>query len=102
MLTRQKKLTVRFTEREYAALQQKAAAAGFKMEPFVRSLVDGCEIKPRPPDSYKDLARELSAIGNNLNQIAHIANRTGQVTQRQLQQATDLMRQIWALVQERI
>lgn len=102
MLTRQKKLTVRFTEREYAALQQKAAAAGFKMEPFVRSLVDGCEIKPRPPDSYKDLARELSAIGNNLNQIAHIANRTGQVTQRQLQQATDLMRQIWTLVQERI
>ena len=102
MLTRQKKLTVRFTEREYAALQQKAAAAGFKMEPFVRSLVDGCEVKPRPPDSYKDLARELSAIGNNLNQIAHIANRTGQVTQRQLQQATDLMRQIWALVQERI
>lgn len=72
------------------------------MEPFVRSLVDGCEIKPRPPDSYKDLARELSAIGNNLNQIAHIANRTGQVTQRQLQQATDLMRQIWTLVQERI
>lgn len=102
MLTRQKKLTVRFTEREYAALQQKAAAAGFKMEPFVRSLVDGCEVKPRPPDSYKDLARELSAIGNNLNQIAHIANRTGQVTQRQLQQATDLMRQIWTLVQERI
>lgn len=102
MLTRQKKLTVRFTEREYAALQQKAAAAGFKMEPFVRGLVDGCEIKPRPPDSYKDLARELSAIGNNLNQIAHIANRTGQVTQRQLQQATDLMRQIWALVQERV
>lgn len=102
MLTRQKKLTVRFTEREYAALQRKAAAAGFKMEPFVRSLVDGCEVKPRPPDSYKDLARELSAIGNNLNQIAHIANRTGQVTQRQLQQATDLMRQIWALVQERV
>lgn len=102
MLTRQKKLTVRFTEREYAALQQKAAAAGFKMEPFVRSLVDGCEVKPRPPDSYKDLARELSAIGNNLNQIAHTANRTGQLTQRQLQQATDLMRQIWALVQERV
>ena len=23
-----------------------------KMEPFVRALVDGCRIKPAPPDSY--------------------------------------------------
>ena len=32
------------------------------------------EIKPRPPEAYGKLLRELSAIGNNINQIAHIAN----------------------------
>ena len=47
-----------------------------KMEPFVRALVDGCRIKPAPPDSYNKLRQQLSAIGNNLNQLTHIANDT--------------------------
>lgn len=42
------------------------------MEPFVRSLVDGCRIKPAPPDSYNKLRQQLSAIGNNLNQLTHV------------------------------
>ena len=71
---RKKQLTVRFTEEEYAALKGKCEIAGMKMEPFVRALVDGCRIKPAPPDSYNKLRQQLSAIGNNLNQLTHVAN----------------------------
>ena len=91
MLKRQKQLTVRFTDEEYAALKGKADIAGMKMEPFVRQLVEGCTIKPRPPDSYVRLSQQVAAIGNNLNQLAHIANATGKVSDHSLQQAQRLM-----------
>ena len=102
MLARRKKCTFRLTEREYAALCRKAEIAGLKIEPFLRSLIDGCEIRPRPPDSYKDLARELSAIGNNINQITHLANSTGYASRAQIEQLASLMAQVWQLVQERV
>ena len=91
MLKRQKQLTVRFTDEEYAALKGKADIAGMKMEPFVRQLVEGCTIKPRPPDSYVRLSQQVAAVGNNLNQLAHIANATGKVSDHSLQQAQQLM-----------
>ena len=102
MLKRQKQLTVRFTNEEYAALKGKADIAGMKMEPFVRQLVEGCTIKPRPPDSYVRLTQQVAAIGNNLNQLAHIANATGKVSDHSLQQAQRLMEEIWELLAENI
>lgn len=102
MLKRQKQLTVRFTDEEYAALKGKADIAGMKMEPFVRQLVEGCTIKPRPPDSYVRLSQQVAAIGNNLNQLAHIANATGKVSDHSLQQAQRLMEEIWELLAENI
>ena len=88
---RKKQLTVRFTEEEYAALKGKCEIAGMKMEPFVRALVDGCRIKPAPPDSYNKLRQQLSAIGNNLNQLTHVANATGRVSASQLDRAQSLL-----------
>ena len=84
-------MTVRFTEEEYAALKGKCEIAGMKMEPFVRALVDGCRIKPAPPDSYNKLRQQLSAIGNNLNQLTHVANATGRVSAPQLDRAQSLL-----------
>ena len=102
MLKRQKQLTVRFTDEEYAALKGKADIAGMKMEPFVRQLVEGYTIKPRPPDSYVRLSQQVAAVGNNLNQLAHIANATGKVSDLSLQQAQQLMEEIWELLAENI
>ena len=77
MLKRQKQVTVRFTEKEYIQLKSKCDAAGMKMEPFLRALVSGCTIRERPPDSYKALAAQVAAVGNNLNQLTRLANAKG-------------------------
>lgn len=79
MLKRQKQVTVRFTEKEYIQLKSKCDAAGMKMEPFLRALVSGCTIRERPPDSYKALAAQVAAVGNNLNQLTRLANSTGKI-----------------------
>ena len=98
MLKRQIKVTFRLTPAEYESL----VAAGLSREAFLRTLLEGCQVRPRPPDSYKELARELASIGNNINQIAHTANSSGTLSYAQAQQAAALMRQVWRLVEERV
>lgn len=97
---RKKQLTVRFTEEEYAALKGKCEIAGMKMEPFVRALVEGCRIKPAPPNSYNKLRQQLAAIGNNLNQLTHVANATGRVSASQLDRAQSLLEDMWRCVRD--
>ena len=91
MLKRQKQVTVRFTEEEYHQLKNKCDAAGMKMEPFLRALVSGCTIRERPPDSYKALAAQVAAVGNNLNQLTRLANSTGKIENAQLAEASRIM-----------
>lgn len=100
MLKRQKQVTIRFTEKEYGALKSKCETAGMKMEPFMRALVNGCEIKSRPPDSYKALAAQVAALGNNLNQLTRIANATGRTENTQLAEANRIMERIWQAMED--
>lgn len=86
--------------RRICSLKGKCEIAGMKMEPFVRSLVDGCRIKPAPPDSYNKLRQQLSAIGNNLNQLTHVANATGRVSASQLDRAQSLLEDMWRCVRD--
>jgi len=44
--------------------------------------------------------RQLSAIGNNINQIAHTANATRSVASGQVKELRSLLEQIWQLVME--
>ena len=100
MLKRQKQVTVRFTEEEYRQLKNKCDTAGMKMEPFLRALVSGCALRERPPDSYKALAAQVAAIGNNLNQLTRLANSTGKIENAQLAEANRMMQRVWQLMRE--
>ena len=99
-MPRRIKISVRLSAEEHAYLKQQSANAGLKMEPFVRRLIMGKEIRPRPPDTYAALLRELSAIGSNLNQIARVANTTREATPEQLVQAQALVAAAWKLLKE--
>lgn len=74
MRTRNRHISVWMNEQEYRHLRAQAELAGMGIDPFIRSLVSGVQLRPRPPDTYSALLRELSAIGNNVNQIAYWAN----------------------------
>lgn len=102
MRERNTRIAVYLSAEEAGKLNHICKTSGQSRSAAVRQWILGCEIKPRPPDSYKDLARELSAIGNNINQIAHTANAAGKLSQAQAQQAAELMRRVWRLVEERV
>ncbi len=89
-------------EAEYRHLKRQAELAGMGIDPFIRTLVDGVQLRPRPPDTYAALLRELSAIGNNINQIAHWANAKKSIQEAEIRQAVLLANKAWDLVKEKL
>ena len=72
------------------------------IDPFIRNLVAGVQLRPRPPDEYTALLRELAAIGNNINQIAHWANARKSVHEPEIVEAAVLANKAWRLVKDKL
>lgn len=89
------KISVRLNEKEHKQLQRQAENAGLKMEPFIRKLIMGADIQPRPPDNVVQLIREINFIGNNINQIAKKVNTENNVSQSQLEEILHLLGEIY-------
>lgn len=97
-----KKLTLRLNQNEYFHLLGLAQTTGLKYEPLLRKLILGETLRPRPPDTYAKLLRELSAIGNNLNQIAYWANARRGIRTDEINQAIQLVQEAWQLVKDNL
>ena len=95
-----KTITLRLNANEYAHLCRQAEIAGLKMEPLLRQLIMGVNLRPRPPDTYAALLRELNAIGTNINQIAHNTNAKKEADQTDIDEAVKLIQQVYRLVKE--
>ena len=92
------KISVRLTEQEHKRLKTNAAACALKMEPYIRKLIMGNIIRPRPPDEYVKLLREINAVGNNINQIAHIANAEHRISEDKIETVLQMQNDIMRLV----
>ncbi len=100
MRTRNKHVSVWLTDQEHQHLKEQAELSGLGIDPFIRRLILGMDLRPRPPDVYAALLRELSAIGNNINQLAHQANARGRAAPEEISEAARLVRQAWRMVKE--
>ncbi len=98
MRQRNKRFSLWLNDEEFDRLEKDAQIAGLKKEPYIRKLIMGNEIRPRPPDEFAKILRELSAIGNNVNQLAYKANGLGLIyinEVRNVQEAlTNLYREV--------
>ena len=102
MRTRCNSVGLWLSDMELAHLKKQCQITGLNTNTYLRKLIMGEHLCPRPPDAYAALLRELSAIGNNINQIAHWANGKGYVTQAQVHDAARFAREAWELVRESI
>ena len=87
-------------DNEYSHLHEQCKASGMTASSFVRKLILSVEIHPRPPDTYAALLRELSAIGNNINQIAHWANARKSVSEPEIVDAAVMAKEAYHMVKE--
>ncbi|MEA4893993.1 MAG: plasmid mobilization relaxosome protein MobC [Oscillospiraceae bacterium] len=100
MKVRNRKITVRLTDTEREHLQLQADLTGLKVEPFVRNLIMGSDMKARPQEEWAELIRQASGIAANVNQIAKKINSGAPVTEETLRLILDMQNQIWAKLKE--
>ena len=98
MTYRPKKLTIRLSEQEKIYVRKQAELAGLLLEPYCRMVLMDKEVKPKPPEDITMLLKEINAIGNNINQLAHRANRSGIVSKEDVESLRQLQYQIWLKV----
>ena len=98
MRTRKRHVSIWLNENELAYLKRLSHDTGLKVDPLIRHLIMGVELHPRPPDEYTALLRELSAIGNNLNQLARVANATGSISVKAVETMLERHSEIWRRV----
>lgn len=75
--TKKKVLSARFLEIEYQALKKRAKDAGVTLSKFTRAVLLSGKIVQRISKSDAETLRKLSGEANNLNQLAHAANKEG-------------------------
>ncbi|MCH5352045.1 MAG: plasmid mobilization relaxosome protein MobC [Acutalibacter sp.] len=85
-------------EAEYQHLQKQQEITSLSVSALVRKSILGVEVRRRPHDTYTALLRELSAIGNNVNQIAYWANVRKSISENEITETIGLIQQAWKLV----
>ena len=98
MKIRNRKITVRLSEKERKFLGEQADAGGMKIEPYIRELIMGNEVKSRPKEEWAEVVRQVAAVGNNINQIARNTNMGMEVTVDILKEVLEMQKQIWERV----
>ena len=98
MKIRNRKITVRLSEKERKFLGEQADAGGMKIEPYIRELIMGNEVKSRPKEEWAEVVRQVAAVGNNINQIARNTNIGMEVTVDILKEVLEMQKQIWERV----
>ena len=89
-------------DEEYAHLREQCEITGLPTSVLIRHAIEGVQLKHRPPNEYAALLRALSAIGNDVNQIAHWANAKKSIQEAEIRQAVLLANKAWELVKEKL
>ena len=68
------KICLRLSTNEAQKLITNAKACGLTRTAYLRRLLSGYDLKPRPSTELEALRTEIHQIGNNINQIARSVN----------------------------
>lgn len=74
MRKRNVQILFRLTEEEAEQLYSLVQKSGYSKEAFLRGMVKGYRLCEKPDPEFYKMMRELSAIGNRINQLAAKAN----------------------------
>ena len=91
-------VSLRLNSAEYAHLKQLSMDTGLKMEPVIRRLIVGAELRPHPPGELTELLRQLSGMAVNINQISKFSNASGFVRMEDIAQIKAMQGMLWQAV----
>ena len=68
------------------------------MEPVIRRLIVGTELRPHPPGELTELLRQMSGVAANINQIAKVANASGFVRMEEIDHIKAMQEMLWQMM----
>lgn len=98
MRYKQKRICCRVSDEVWEKLQKLKKDSGLTMTAIISKLIMGYDIKPLNTDELLSIYKELNHIGNNINQIAHIANCEKHLSADKINEADELMDKVWECV----
>ena len=92
-------MSIRVSERERREIEEKAAATGMPASAYIRTMaLDGGNVDTTSHEDRQKLMYELSTIGNNINQIARMANTNVFISKSDVQEVNEQLKQIQRLL----
>ena len=87
------------SNKDFDHLTKQINVSGLTKAAYFRKLIRGQNIKPKTPDGYNELVREISKIGNDISRIAYQASVDGYTQDSKtaltlLEKCIDLMREM--------
>ena len=98
MKDKQKQISCRVSDAVWGKLQKLKKDSSLTMTAIISKLIMGYDIKPLNTDELLRIYKELNHIGNNINQIAHIANCEKHLSADKINEADELMDKVWKCV----
>lgn len=94
MRVRERQIKIYTTFEEYKDIKQRADKSGLTMSDYIRNRSVGYELKEKPPLEFYEALKQVRAVGNNLNQIARLANATGMIDELSCKKQLDTLNQL--------
>ena len=92
-------MSIRVSERERREIEEKAMATGMTPSAYIRTMaLDGGNVDMTSHEDRQKLMYELSTIGNNINQIARMANTNVFISKSDVQEVNEQLKQIQRLL----
>lgn len=91
---------IRFTNEEYELVCKRSNKLRMRAGTYIRTIAVQGTIKVFPLKELNDVHRALNRIGVNLNQIATVANNTGSIYQKDMEDVLAEMKQLRVIVED--
>ena len=94
MRLREKQIVFRTTYEEYKEIKIRAEKVGLNLSDYIRNRAVGFEPREKPPKEFYEAIKQIRLIGNNINQIARLANETGILDEPTCKQQFDKLNEL--------
>ena len=95
-----KKKIIGFSPAEWEVVSHRSAELGIRTGTYIRTIAVQGVIKVYSLKELNDVYRALNRIGVNLNQIAAVANSTGSIYQKDMEDVLAEMKQLRVIVED--
>lgn len=93
-------IPLHLNKQELEYLEAQVKLSGQPREEYLRTLIMGAQVRPKPCIHHADLLHKVSGLCNNANQLARVANTYGVADTTSVTEMTAIAQQVWEEVKK--